>query len=207
MSRVQLRFKNRNNLTMDYLLGGKTGTTENAGLCLASIASQNNSNYMLITTKAPQNGSTPNHLLDAKTIYEYFINHYETKNVLEKEEQILSLPTKDSNQKEIKFYANEEVNKYLPKEFQKDMLEYHYDGKQEITPDMQAGTKLGTVTIDFQREHLANIEIILNESIPFDLITYFQNRPYIIGLILLIIILGIIMMIRIVRKKKIMLKK
>ena len=49
----------KDNLGMSYLLGGKTGTTYEAGLCLASISNYNDVDYMLITTNAPYNTSTP----------------------------------------------------------------------------------------------------------------------------------------------------
>ena len=57
---------------MDYLIGGKTGTTYDAGLCLATIASYNNVNYMLVTTNAPYSEVTPFSFVDAKNIYEYY---------------------------------------------------------------------------------------------------------------------------------------
>ena len=37
----------------DSILGGKTGYTNPAGLCLASIAEKNGTRYMLITAHAP----------------------------------------------------------------------------------------------------------------------------------------------------------
>lgn len=52
------------------ILGGKTGYTEEAGLCLASLASVNGKEYLLITAGARGNHDTePFHVLDAKKIY------------------------------------------------------------------------------------------------------------------------------------------
>lgn len=57
-----------------HILGGKTGYTDNAGLCLASIAKSNKTEneYILVTMKAP--GSYwdepyPSHVGDAVTVY------------------------------------------------------------------------------------------------------------------------------------------
>lgn len=56
------------------ILGGKTGYTSKAGLCLASLASSSDSpnEYILITLGAPGNyweSSPPNHVADALNIY------------------------------------------------------------------------------------------------------------------------------------------
>ena len=56
-----------------YLQGGKTGTTNGAGLCLASFAHMDGANFLLVTTGAPYDKKSPHNFQDAKTIYEYFI--------------------------------------------------------------------------------------------------------------------------------------
>lgn len=57
-------------LKSGYFLGGKTGTTDQAGLCLASVASINGTNYMLITAKADYQADGPAHnVIDAVNIF------------------------------------------------------------------------------------------------------------------------------------------
>ena len=52
------------------LLGGKTGYTQEAGLCLASLAQKNGKEYLLVTMGAPGDHTTePFHILDAMRIY------------------------------------------------------------------------------------------------------------------------------------------
>ena len=102
----------RYHLNLDYILGGKTGTTYDAGLCLASIASKNGTNYMLITARAPYPANSPYHFLDAKIIYDYFIEHFQNQVVIGVGDEILSLKTKYAKEKEIKFYAKENIQKY-----------------------------------------------------------------------------------------------
>ena len=62
-----MAYKNHYDLEMDYLIGGKTGTTDEAGLCLATFAVGGNTNYLLVTTGAEDDGG---HIKDAKLIYE-----------------------------------------------------------------------------------------------------------------------------------------
>lgn len=53
------------------ILGGKTGTTKQAGSCLASLAAINGQEYILVTTGArgEESDDTPYHIIDALNIY------------------------------------------------------------------------------------------------------------------------------------------
>ena len=52
------------------ILGGKTGYTEEAGLCLASLAEVNGREYILVTAKANGTHDTEQfHILDAVNVY------------------------------------------------------------------------------------------------------------------------------------------
>ena len=52
------------------IIGGKTGYTDEAGLCLASLAKKGNSEYILITTGAVGNHQTEQYnITDAKNVY------------------------------------------------------------------------------------------------------------------------------------------
>ncbi|WP_409971356.1 D-alanyl-D-alanine carboxypeptidase family protein [Bacillus sp. Bva_UNVM-123] len=52
------------------IIGGKTGYTEKAGLCLASLSKKNNQEYILVTAGAAGNRQTePFHILDAFKVY------------------------------------------------------------------------------------------------------------------------------------------
>lgn len=54
-----------------YILGGKTGFTSEAGLCLASLAEVDGEEYMLVTVGADGTHYTdPYHIYDAYTVYE-----------------------------------------------------------------------------------------------------------------------------------------
>lgn len=60
------------------LLGGKTGYTDEAGLCLASLAVIDGQEYILVTAKAPGSHQTePLHIMDAVSIYTDFMRPIE----------------------------------------------------------------------------------------------------------------------------------
>lgn len=65
-------FQNMDNtkVTGGEILGGKTGYTDEAALCLASLAQVNGTEYILVTTNAPGSHSTEQlHILDAIDVY------------------------------------------------------------------------------------------------------------------------------------------
>ena len=85
--------KQRYGLSMDYVLGGKSGTTSDAGYCLATIANYNGVDYMLVTAKTVFPSTEPLNFQDAKIIYEYFMNNYAYHNVLAKGDKLVSIKT------------------------------------------------------------------------------------------------------------------
>ena len=64
-------FKNLDDPTVagGRILGGKTGYTNDAGLCIASFAEIEGREYILVTAGAPGNTGEPLHVQDAVTIY------------------------------------------------------------------------------------------------------------------------------------------
>lgn len=59
-------------VTGGEILGGKTGFTDEAGLCLASLAEINGKEYILLTAGAPgDNKGEPLHILDAQAVYNW----------------------------------------------------------------------------------------------------------------------------------------
>lgn len=175
-------FKNikRYNLALNYILGGKTGTTNDAGLCLASIAYENGTNYMLITAGAPYPAKEPYHFYDTKTIYDYFIEHFENKSIVDKGETVLSLKTRYAKEDVINFFAEKSVQKYMPKEFSKDDLTYYYNGTDIISPNIKVGTNLGILEIRYSGKVLAQIDIVLVNQPHFDILKYLEAHIVIV---------------------------
>ena len=64
------KYMDSTEVTGGEILGGKTGYTEEAGLCLASLAQVNGKEYILVTAKANGTHQTEQfHILDAINVY------------------------------------------------------------------------------------------------------------------------------------------
>lgn len=188
-------------LPYDFILGAKTGYTDWAGRCLASIAydEKNQITYLLVTTNAD---GSPKHILDAVNIYHYYFNHYKYYPLIKTGDVIVTLPTQYSKIKEVEFYAPKDITKYLDHEVSKEEIILEYEGETVIHSNMKPGTKLGIVNVIYQNEPIETIDIILTSSIPFSLFVFLQvNKFYfLVGITCLFLICFIIR--RIIKKHK-----
>ena len=182
------------NYKNDYILGAKTGYTDDAGKCLASIAYDQNNDilYLLVTTGANTSTDDAYHIKDATNIYTYYFENYEYVNLVDKDELLVSIKTKYSKNKYLNFYAKEDVSFYTKKdEFDKNKIKIIYDGVNTINQTIKKGEKLGTVSIYYDDEYINSLDIILNDEYKFSIIYFLlQNKkitiPVILGICILI---------------------
>lgn len=194
--------KIRYGLTLDYLQGGKTGTTEKAGSCLASIATWDGVHYMLVTAGAPYNDG-PKNIFDAKKIYEYFINNFKNQFIFLENDKLLVLDTLYTVEDNVTFYAKTSLKKYLPNDFKKEDLKYDYDGENIVTSKMKVGTKLGRIRVKYQGEILYEQDIILEKKLSFDIIKYLKAHiEIVISVIVAFLIILVTSIFLVVRKNR-----
>ncbi|MEG2232566.1 MAG: hypothetical protein RRY16_01170 [Bacilli bacterium] len=180
-------------ISVPYIIGGKTGYTKEAGRCLASVAvdTTNNIKYLLVTTNA---STTPQHVTDAETIYNYYFENYKYHKVLLKDTEILNLKVKNSKIKEIKIKAPQDYESYLDNSFDIKDIELVYKGKKEVDYKTKKGDNLGTLSIIYKDKNLKDIKITMPESVNFSIISFiFDNNIRKVIFISLIVIILIIM--------------
>lgn len=163
-------------IDIPYILGGKTGTTTDAGLCLATIAKASNVNYMLVTTGATYDKKAPHHIEDAKTIYDYFINNYGNQKIVDKNKPFKTIKTKYTKNNTLKLYPNKNITMYLKNDYNKNDVKYVYQGKQELTPFIKQGTTIGTLKIYYKDKLLDTQNIQLKEHLKFNFLTFIDQE-------------------------------
>ena len=187
-------------IDIPYILGGKTGTTTDAGLCLATIAKANNVNYMLVTTGALYDKKAPHHIEDAKIIYDYFINNYGNQKVVNKNNPFKTIKTKYTDKNTLKLYPNKNITMYLENDYNKNDIKYTYQGKEELTPLNKKGETIGTLKIYYQDKLLDTQKIILKENLNFNIQSFLKQE--IIPIISVISTILLVIIIIIVKKKR-----
>ncbi len=181
---------------MPYLKGGKTGYETDAGFALASIAKQNNTTLMLITSKAEY---VPGHIEDAKKIYDYYYNNYSYQPIINKGDTIITLNTEYLSKEQINIKAEKDISYYLKNNYNPQNIRTIYDGIKTITPNNKYQENIGTLKIYYQNKLIKKIPVTLNQKI------YPSYKLIILAVLIYIFIIGsaIIVAYRIRHKKTI----
>lgn len=173
------------NINVSSILGSKTGFTDEAGNCLASISKLDGVNYLLVTTNASIDKSY--HIIDAVNIYDYYSNNYSYKKIIDQNKLIKTIKIKDIINKNYNIYADIDKYMYLENNIDINKLTYEYEGIEEITSKTNQNDKIGKVLIKYNDEILYEYYVYISGEINFIDIKLFAV-PVIIFLITLIII-------------------
>lgn len=179
------------NFDTSKILGAKTGYTNIAGKCLASIAydEKNDIKYLLVTTGASILRIHAFHILDAIKLYDYYFENYKYHTLIDKNEIIKIINIKYSKNK-IEVRLDDDL-KYFTDNVDKTLLKIDYDGLDKIEPNTKVGSILGTIYITYNDEEILNYDVILNQKINFSLYEYLKLHVYeFIAIILLILSLS-----------------
>lgn len=184
-------------MNIKYIKGAKTGYTSKAGLCLASIASYNDVNYLLVTIGADYENKTQA-IDDSKKIYEYFFNNYDYKTIISKGDKLVKLKTIYGKEYDIK--SDEEYKSYLKKSFDIDNLEYEYKGKTVLDKTISKGDKIGNYYIKYNDEVLYVKSIISPVTVTFDFLYFVKQNIFLVTSFIVLTILLLVFVIRIIKR-------
>ena len=171
------------NLDVSNIKGAKSGFTDGAGLCLASISTINDVDYLLINLGSSTNNKA-NAVKDSLTLYNYYSSNYSYKEVLKKGQIITTIPVKWSTIKEYGITSPSTKELYLKNDIDLNKIEYNYQGLTELTPKIKKDTKLGTIEIKYDDKILDTVDIYLTENIKYSHIFI-----YIIIILLILLII------------------
>lgn len=186
-------YNKNSNIDVSFITGSKTGYISDAGYCLASTATLNGVDYLLVTLNAFDDVSAP-HIKDANKAYTYYDKNYKYMNIVSKDDVIVKLKTIYAKEEEISIPAQYESEYYLKKSFDKKDLVYEYDGLNEVSYFTAKGTLLGNVKIKYNDEVLDEFELYYNEVLSFSLLSFLWiNKLYVvIGIVVLFFLLFVI---------------
>lgn len=180
-------------LDISNIKGAKSGFTDKAGLCLASIATIDNVDYLLVTLGADVNNRA-NAIKDSITIYDYYSNNYSYQQLIKAEQIIVSIPIKWGKIKEYNVKAPKNMEFFLKNDFDSTEVKYNYEGINELTYKIKKGTKLGTVEVLYADKLLTNFDVYLDEQVEY-------YHPVIYSVIIILILNFIFIIINLKRKK------
>ena len=158
-------FAQYHGLDPDLITGSKSGYTPEAGLLLASTATINDQNYILVTCKSALNEKLTTHVLDSYRIYQYIKeHHYEERIILKKGEQLKKIKVNESTTSEYLTYIDKNVTLFLNDE-EASRVQIEQRIVDEINSEYRKGDILGYVDITLDGEVLKSYYVYLNDEI------------------------------------------
>lgn len=182
-------------IDISYIEGAKSGFTDGAGYCLASIASINDVEYLLITLGANPKGSKSQAVKDATIIYDYFSENYSYKKVVSKGKTLKTIKNKFGKEKEYNVYLNEDKELYLKNTVKLEDITYQYNGLEEISSKNKKGDKLGTISLIYENEVINSYDVYLNDNLEY-------YHPYLYLTIIVIVVIFILLLFKLKKNKK-----
>ena len=191
--------KEKYDLSLPYLIGGKTGTEVKAGYCLASVATYNGVDYMLIVLNSKK---APGNFVDTKNIYEYYMNNYNYHTLVSEGDIFNTFDTKYLKEKSISVSSSDDYSYYLKNDY-KDKVTFKFDGVEVIDPSFDKGDLLGTYTIYYNDDVLDEISVYLDKDVHLSFLGFILYYKYIfiIGLSFLGVVLLTVFIVKRFKKK------
>ena len=181
-------------IDVSMIEGAKSGFTDGAGVCLASIGMVNDIEYLLIVIGSDASNRS-NAVKDSVYVYDFLKKNYEYKVLLKKNQEIKKINVKWGKIKNYSLKSDNDLKIYVKNTVKDSDIEFVYDGIEELNYRIKKGDKLGTVKIKYKDNILGKEDIYLDKDIKY----YHPVIYTIIGISLLLMLLSLR---SIIRKKK-----
>jgi D-alanyl-D-alanine carboxypeptidase (penicillin-binding protein 5/6) len=172
-----------NGLYYKYCKGIKTGTLDESGYCLASLASKGGYTYVSIALGAPSvdadgNKVTPNGaMVDTRKLFEWAFDNLEIKPIVDVERVMDTVPLEMAWQKDtLQLVPKESLSALLPKDVELSSIDYVSQLPESVPTPVQKGDVIGTATLSYANQELATVELVAAETVErSELLYYLQG--------------------------------
>lgn len=163
--------------------GLKTGTLDESGRCLASMATRDGNNYLLITLGAPMydadGNRTYDHYTDHENIYEWAFNTFSYEKILSVTDEVTEIPVKLGDGAEhVILVPSEDFYTLWPNTLDKSSLKKEIDTKkyldqdESITAPVDKGRVLGKFTLSLSGETLCSVDLVAKNDVALSQLEY-----------------------------------
>lgn len=183
-------------LDVSKIAGGKTGMTGDAGYCLATYSNNEENPLICIVLGCDIISGRLPHIEDSQNLYNYVDENYVLKNIIQKGEKIIALPTYHSTKSSIQVSASNNIGIYMNKDenIEEDKITIEYSGIDILSSDNKKGDIVGKAHISYKDKYIGCVDIVLEEDVPFSILSWSKdNLQYV--LIIEISLIGIIIII------------
>lgn len=154
---------------------GKTGSTSEAGYCIASSAKKNDFRVIVVVVGAE---SGAKRFSESASLLDWAYANYENKNIFEAGQTLEPIAVKGSKTQALTPILKEGYN-YVVKKGDASNITTKIDIQSSISAPVKAGEKVGTAYVMNDNVVIKEIDVVASESI--DRISYFDALKSIIG--------------------------
>ncbi len=170
--------------TYEYTIGGKTGTTNAAGVCLVCAAEKDGTMlYSVVLHGAVIYGTdgseTYRNFTETKKLFEWGFDAYSTQTLFEDGQVLGEVPVHYGlGTDKVSLVNVGEITKLIPTDADLSGLETTVDYKDDmLEAPVEAGVKLGTVTLkDADGEELGTLDLVTKEKVEKDEKAYRKDQ-------------------------------
>lgn len=163
--------------------GLKTGTLDESGRCLASMATRDGNNYLLVTLGAPMYDADGNrsygHYSDHEKIYEWAFNTFSYEKILSTTDEITEVPVKlGDGADHVILVPSEDFYTLWPNTLDTSSLKKeittksYLDSDGAVTAPVEKGQVLGKYTLSLSGETLCTVDLVANTEITLSQLEY-----------------------------------
>ena len=132
---------------------------------MASLADIDNHEIIIINLDAPYESGISYHLIDNANLIDFVEDNYDNITLVAKNDVIKKVKVSLSNISTYSIRANDDIIKLLPNDYDKDLLEVSYSGKEKLNFTDKKGSKIGTVTYKYDGKKLLTEDEIIDTDI------------------------------------------
>lgn len=150
-----------------YAKGIKTGTTEEAGRCIATTAVADGYAYMCICLGAPYDDSDINGAMkDARSLMRWALLELEFTRLVSVETPVCEVSVNFSaGDESIHLYPDKNVNSILPKDYKAEDISITPTAPKSIDAPVTKGDIIGTAAVYYQGELVQEVNLVANDDI------------------------------------------
>ena len=166
----------------EYAKGIKTGTTDEAGYCLVSTASNGGYTYLCVALGAPSVDNEGNEvedngaMRDSVAMYKWAFENLQLKSVIDEQTPVCEIPIELAwNQDTVQLVPQGSYSTLLPADIENSSIDIVTNIPETLTAPVIEGNIIGTATISYANQELTTVNLIAAETVERSKILYFLD--------------------------------
>ncbi len=151
-----------------YISGVKTGTTEEGGRNVISMASKDGYNYFLVVMGAPMEMEDEiSSFYESKRIYDWVFNNFKVKTIIEKGEVVgeTGLRLASDKKDHLKLMSMESMSALIPDEIDVSSVIMEIEVPKMVNCPVKKGDHIGYASFILAGDNIGQVEIVSAENV------------------------------------------